>query len=200
MTATIGYTTDGGSSDDLDTNEAVCSTYSDTTTSTAYRVKEVKAHTNADNGLMKALLFSGSAGNFTLLTNGVSDQEAFSSIGTWLTFDFSTCPYLLGSTDYQVGVIGGGSSGISYDSGSSGDSYGETDNNYSSPASMAGASSSSNRLSVYCTYYITDAKKVGGVSIVPTGSATSASPDVGKVAGMSIETEVGKVAGVQHNY
>jgi len=148
---TFGYTTQGsGWGGDWTTNQAVGS-FLNTTASVNGDVDSISIAVYAGSGNMKGFIVNAST--LAILTNGVSPSA---SIATgWNTINYSTKPSVVNGTTYSPwAVFSVPSGGISHyrDSGTSGDSKYETDNNYTTPTNPSSVSNSTNKYSIYATY------------------------------------------------
>lgn len=88
-----------------------------------------------------------------ILTNGISDATSFTGSNVLKTPTFGTLPTLSASTDYVFGGITTTIAGqIKYDTDAGVTGYSDTTNSYATPQDPTGASTNTNKYSIYATY------------------------------------------------
>lgn len=149
---TFGYGAAGGSSHTNNQDILASKQTSPSDMGTVTSVSFYMQNSQATNRSAKGVILASSTQ--TILTNGVSSAATIAPVSTvWATSTFGTAPTLSASTAYLLGAICNTSFCSSrYDSGSNGDGWADTSNDYATPTNPTDGSQNNRRYSVYVTY------------------------------------------------
>jgi hypothetical protein len=148
---TFGYNTMGGSyGGNWATNEAFGS-FLNTTSTANGSVDSISVCTiNCGTGNFKGLIINAST--LSILTNGISSTTAGVLIG-WATTTYINKPTVTNGTTYSPWVVWSAvGCNVYYNSGSSGDTKYELDNNYTTPTNPSSVTNSTNKYSIFASY------------------------------------------------
>ena len=146
---TFGYTTIGGSSSTLSTNNMRGSKGTPASSGT---VSQISFYTHYYSGTrnVKTVLVENSGK--TIISNGISNSVVVASTAQWFSFTFGTDPSVTGSDIYWIGAVPSASTQYYYDS-TGYNSFYDSSNSYSSPTNPTdGDFNGSGIISIYATY------------------------------------------------
>jgi hypothetical protein len=176
---TIGYSTTGASIGDIVNSSGIALgvfIYTDVPVNGV--VDSVSFNNYEQSGTTNIKGFVVNASTLEILTNGITGAQTVTT-AQWYTINYGAKPVLVAGTSYAPFIIVSTSSYIYIraDTGVSGDSQYETDENYTTPANPAGLTSVAYRYNIYATYTAATA------TCAITGTATASITEADVVAG-----------------
>jgi len=150
LAETLGYTTIGASTNNLDANQANSTQW---TAGTTGEIESISLYINdLAGGHFKGVIWDADDG--TVLANGVA--PAYTDDTGWQTAFFVTKPTLTSGHNYLIGYVqSGDTSSYKYDAGTANDSYYDLSNNYTTPEINGKISNAGVSISTYVTYSAT---------------------------------------------